>query len=225
MTRSPEKPEPEPAAHAPARPGREERKALQRQKILESAREVFFRDGFMEANLDEVAEGAGVAKGTLYRYFESKADLYVAVLSANGQVFEERMREAASRAGSASDAVRAVGRFYFEHWTRNRHYFRIFWALENQEVIGELPEGVVEEVLQLWESCLRILADLIERGVEEEEFARCDAWEVANILWTVSNGLIRTEHVAPRRRLRGRELGRVYEDTVELFLRGLAHGA
>ena len=51
--------------------GREERKALQRARILEAAREVFFRDGFMAANLDEVALSAGVAKGPLYRYFES----------------------------------------------------------------------------------------------------------------------------------------------------------
>ncbi len=63
---------------------REERKAQSRRRILESARDVFFRDGFMAANLDEVAERAGVAKGTLYRYFDSKADLYVAVLAENG---------------------------------------------------------------------------------------------------------------------------------------------
>ena len=57
------------------------RKAQSRRQIIGAAREVFFRDGFMGANLDEVAERAGVAKGTLYRYFESKADLYVAVLA------------------------------------------------------------------------------------------------------------------------------------------------
>jgi hypothetical protein len=84
---------------------------------------------------------------------------------------------------------------------------------------------VVAEVTKLWENCLRILADVIERGVARGDFAPCDAWEVANILWTVANGLIQTEHVAPRRRLRGRELDRVFEDMVELFLRGLARPA
>ena len=206
------------------RPRREEKKAAVRQKILEAAREVFFRDGFMQANLDEVAQIAGVAKGTLYRYFESKAVLYVAVLSHNGKVFEERMREAAARSGSSADRLREVGRFYFGHWTRNREYFDIFWALENQGVIGELPEGVVDEVTRLWENCLQILADVISEGVERGEFDHCDAWEVSNILWTVANGLIRTEHVAPRRELRGKDLPQVFDDMVELFLRGLAAG-
>jgi AcrR family transcriptional regulator len=208
-----------------ARTRRAEKKAAQRQKILESAKEVFFRDGFMDANLDEVAQRAGVAKGTLYRYFDSKGDLYVAVLSHNGQVFETRMREAATRAQSPADQLREVGRFYFSHWRHNPEYFQIFWAVDNQAVIGGLPGEVVDEVIRLWESCLRILADVIERGVAQGSFAPCDAWEVANILWTVSNGLIRTEQVAPRRKLRGRELERVFGDMVEIFLRGLERPA
>jgi TetR/AcrR family transcriptional regulator len=212
-------------SEADSQSGREAKKAAQRQRILDAAREVFFRDGFMDANLDEVAQLSGVAKGTLYRYFESKADLYVAVLSHNGRVFEERMRAAATGSGSPADQIRELGRFYYGHWTRHREYFQIFWALENQSVIGALPAGVVAEVTKLWENCLRILADVIERGVARSDFAPCDAWEVANILWTVANGLIQTEHVAPRRRLRGRELDRVFEDMVELFLRGLARPA
>ena len=44
-----------------------------------------------------MAEKAGVAKGTLYRYFESKADLYVAVLTNNYEIFLELMVEAGER--------------------------------------------------------------------------------------------------------------------------------
>jgi AcrR family transcriptional regulator len=175
----------------------------------------------MHANLDEVAQRAGVAKGTLYRYFSSKADLYVAVLSHNGQAFEERLRSAAASGRSAAERIRAVGRFYYAHWTENPEYFQIFWALDNQEVIGALPGEVVEEVTRLWENCLRILADVIERGVAADEFGECDAWEVANVLWTVANGLIRTSQVAPRRRLLGRETRRVFDDMVDLVLHGL----
>jgi AcrR family transcriptional regulator len=176
----------------------------------------------MLANLDEVAQLAGVAKGTLYRYFDNKGELYVAVLSHNGEIFERKMREASEAEESPVDRVRSLGRFYFEHWTRNREYFDIFWAIENQAVIGELPPGVVEEVARLWENCLRILADVIEGGVKQGEFVSCDAWEVANILWTVANGLIQTEHVVTHRELRARRLDHVFQDSVELFLRGLA---
>ena len=49
-------------------------------------------------------------------------------------------RGAVAPSAPRADRIRRLGRFYFEHWTRNREYFQIFWALENQAVIGELPE-------------------------------------------------------------------------------------
>ena len=99
---------------------RDEKKAESRRRILESAREVFFRDGFMKANLDEVAEKAGVAKGTLYRYFESKADLYVAVLTRNHEIFHDLIKAASERGDNAVDRVRSIARFYFAHWLDQR---------------------------------------------------------------------------------------------------------
>lgn len=206
----------------PAPPARAFRRAQQRQRILEAARDVFFRDGFMAANLDEVARRAGVAKGTLYRYFDNKAELYVAVLSDNGERFARKMQDTLAPGLSAVEQVRRMGRFYLAHWTRNRHYFQIFWALQNQSVIGELPPAVVQEVTRLWERCLALLAGVIERGVREGEFAECDAWEVANILWTLANGLIQTEQSTAWRTLRRTRLPQAFEDAVELVLGGLA---
>jgi len=201
---------------------REERKQLSRRKILESAREVFFRDGFMAANLDEVAQRAGVAKGTLYRYFDSKAELYVAVLAHNGEIFKQRMHETVRGDAAAAERIRHVSKFYFDHWIRNRDYFQIFWAIENQAVIGELPPGVIDEVSTLWEECIELVAGIMSQGIANGEFRDCDPWEVANILWTVANGLIQTEKSATRRSLRRVALETAFDDAIELFLRGLA---
>jgi AcrR family transcriptional regulator len=201
---------------------RAERKQASRRKILEAAKEVFFRDGFMAANLDEVAQKAGVAKGTLYRYFDSKAELYVAVLADNGEIFKQRMRETVAGESSAAERVRRVSRFYFEHWARNNDYFQIFWAIENQSVIGELPAGVLDEVASLWEECVAIVAEIVEDGVRSGEFAECDPWEMANLLWTVANGLIQTDNSATRRSLRRVSLEQAFTDAVEICLRGMA---
>jgi AcrR family transcriptional regulator len=201
---------------------RAERKAQSRRRILDSAREVFFRDGFMAANLDEVAERAGVAKGTLYRYFESKADLYVEVLADNGDVYNEKMSEVvADTDASASQVVSTLSQFYLDWWLRHPEYFQIFWAIDNQAVIGELPAPVVAAVSQLWERSLGILDEVLTRGVREGEFVECDTWEVANMLWTTANAVIQSESTETRRALRRKPLNTIYENFVALFIRGL----
>ena len=212
----------EAAGDGASRPRRGERREQQRQRILDAARTVFFRDGFMPANLDEVAQRAGVAKGTLYRYFDNKAELYVAVLSANGDAFERKMRETLVPDLDAAEQLRRLSRFYVQHWTAHREYFQIFWALENESVIGVLPDAVVAQVTELWGTCLRLLADVLERGARDGRFRAHDSWQVANVLWTLVNGLIEGDHAPAAAKLRDRALEGVVEDAIELILRGLA---
>ena len=203
-------------------PKRTQRRAEQRRRILDAARGVFFRDGFVKANLDEVAEVAGVAKGTLYRYFESKAEMYVALLSADGEIFVAKMRESvADKTLPPDERIRLVSRFYLRHWSENREYFQIFWAMENQPVIGELPPGVVEEVTRLWEQCLGILAEVVKDGLSAGCFRECDPWAVANILWTLANGIIGVETSPAHRKLRAHGLEETYHEAVEFVIAGL----
>jgi AcrR family transcriptional regulator len=62
-----------------ARGGRLRRPA-RREQILAAATRAFARGGFAVTNLDDVATEAGISRVILYRHFESKADLYRAVL-------------------------------------------------------------------------------------------------------------------------------------------------
>ncbi|NHQ73289.1 TetR/AcrR family transcriptional regulator [Roseovarius gahaiensis] len=63
-------------------------------QVLEGAREVFMRDGFEGASVDEIARVAGVSKATLYSYFPDKRLLFseVARLECNRQA-EEALQE------------------------------------------------------------------------------------------------------------------------------------
>jgi AcrR family transcriptional regulator len=205
--------------------GREVKKAEVRRRILEASKEIFFRDGFMNANLDEIAELAGVAKGTLYRYFDNKAQIYLAVLSRKAKRFEKKLQGALDPQATPVDALIGVSRFYFQHYVENPDYFQIFWAIENQAVIGELPREVVDEVTRLWEESLGVLAGIIERGIKEGVFAPCDTWEVASILWTLANAIIRADHSPAHRSLRRSALDTFFDDAIALVVHGLTQPA
>jgi AcrR family transcriptional regulator len=62
-------------APAPA----ERQESAKRQQILGGARKVFLAQGFDGASMGEIARTAGVSKGTLYVYFESKEQLFEAI--------------------------------------------------------------------------------------------------------------------------------------------------
>jgi AcrR family transcriptional regulator len=80
-------------ATEPAPPGRTERK---REAILAAAAEIFLRNGFLGASMDEVAARAEVSKQTVYKQFASKEALFVAVVSAmTGAAGDEVQREIA----------------------------------------------------------------------------------------------------------------------------------
>jgi len=192
-----------------------------RRRILEVARAVFFEQGYERANLDEMARRAGLAKGTIYRHFDSKGELYIAVLSENADQFVARMRQTIQPGLRADEQVRRTGTFYFRHYRQYPEYFRIFWAVENQQMLGEVDERLVAAVTDVWKRCLQLLADQIERGIREGVFRPCDPWEVANILWIVGNGVLQTDLDPARRALRERDLEKVFADALELLLRGL----
>jgi AcrR family transcriptional regulator len=72
------------------------RKTARPGEIIAAALEVFAEKGFAAARLDEIARRAGVSKGALYLYFETKEDLFRAVVGAAVSPNLEMVRSAAS---------------------------------------------------------------------------------------------------------------------------------
>jgi hypothetical protein len=76
-------------------------------------------------------------------------------------------------------------------------------------------------VTEVWKRALGVLAGVIERGVASGEFAPCDPWLAANIVWVGANAVIQTFEVPARRELWERDVARVFAETLEMFLRAL----
>jgi AcrR family transcriptional regulator len=91
----------------------EERRAATTDAILTSARHLFGTQGFAATTMDEVAEGAGVAKGAVYHHFKTKEAVFEAVFD---QVSHDLVREIDSTARAETDVLAAMV-------AGTRHYF------------------------------------------------------------------------------------------------------
>ena len=76
------------------------RKGRKMDQVIKGAQEIFARDGFMGASVDDIARAAGVSKATLYSYFPDKRELFVGVWMAECDRFsaeaEARVPEGAA---------------------------------------------------------------------------------------------------------------------------------
>jgi len=94
------------------------RKGLQtRARLVEAAKRVFERDGFLEARIVDIAEAANLAPGSFYHYFDSKEELFLEV----AQMQEERLTAPSPEAGlgadrSPTEAIRWANRLYLERY-------------------------------------------------------------------------------------------------------------
>ncbi|HWW11752.1 MAG TPA: TetR/AcrR family transcriptional regulator [Brevundimonas sp.] len=91
----------------PGEPKFRRRPADRPAEILAAALEVFAERGFHSARLEEVARRAGVSKGALYLYFETKADLFRAVVSDAISPNIERVKAMATGAVGFEQAARS----------------------------------------------------------------------------------------------------------------------
>lgn len=95
--------DPPAAGESAQRLTREEARQQTRERLLEAAAAVFRRDGYDGASLEAIAETAGYTKGAIYSNFESKADLFKALVDRYREA--ERAVQARQFAGKSLEQV------------------------------------------------------------------------------------------------------------------------
>lgn len=141
----------------------EERLAGNRERILEAARKLVAAGGFREARVAAVAAEAGVSTGMIYRYFPSKGDLFVEVLSAAVENEVGILREIARGKGSATEKLAAAVASFARRALRGPHLAYAF--------IAE-PTDVEVEAARIGDRRKfgNVFKEILKAGVEAGEF-------------------------------------------------------
>lgn len=127
-----------------------------RSKLLTAALAEFTAHGPHLANLDRMAQAAGVAKGTIYNHFADKAGLFLAVLDTEAARHCAWMREALS---AAPDPVRALDAFF----AANAAF--VEGHLPAARLLAGVAQGMDEALKTRLNDCYRPLFDLLASAV------------------------------------------------------------
>src|SRR5437868_1750288 len=93
----------------------------QAEKIVEAACRLFGTQRFHEVRMDDVAAAADVGKGTLYRYFRDKEELYEGLLAHATAQFRARMHAEVDRASSARAQLEALVQAGIDYFDEHPH--------------------------------------------------------------------------------------------------------
>jgi len=96
-----------------------------KEKILEAARDIFFKKSFYEATMDDIAQLSGIKKSTIYYYFPSKIDLASQLLEANVKKIFERISEIISTTNNIKQRIELIVDFYINLLEKNSKIFII----------------------------------------------------------------------------------------------------
>jgi AcrR family transcriptional regulator len=147
---------------------RRRRKAERPQEILEAAFSEFSRNSYAMTTLDQIAERAGVTKGTIYVYFENKEHLFISMVRELMKATLDTVQDMFERhEGSTADLLRAQFSFIYQHLvddTRKREVLRMLIAEASR--FPELADRYHEEILR---PCLDMLRRAIQRGIDRGE--------------------------------------------------------
>ena len=108
--------------------------SARREQILDVSVEVFARNGFHSTSMNDVAEAAGVTKPVLYQHFDSKRDLYLALLGEAGNRLRSTIAKAVAGASSGKEQTELGFKAYF-HWVAEDHdaFLLLFGSRANRD--------------------------------------------------------------------------------------------
>lgn len=172
---------------------RKERERLQRQElILDVAEETIIKHGFDNATMDEIAEKAEVAKGTLYNHFESKAHIYIAICERGSRKLNDQMAKVLTKDLSGLKMVEELGNTYLNFINENNQYFYAFnfyedivrdRKIETGDILNQCKVNTKEAMTYI----VRALQIGMQDGSIDDSY---NPQELGLIIWGASKGII-----------------------------------
>lgn len=163
--------------------------ALRREQILSVALGLFYRRGFKNTTVSDIAKEANISKGLIYRYFDSKADILFAYKKYLDDCFEEL------RSYPPKEAIReAAVRFLIEpdengHFHPLRVYLVVF-------IKGELDDERFDD-LNLASIGHDFYGEMFAKGIENGDFCAGDPYEYGDIFWHFLLGYVTDSVISP----------------------------
>lgn len=180
-------------------------------KILKAAVQSFASSGFHISDIDNIAKNAGVGKGTLYRYFQNKEDLFFeSVKYCMDEMYDEIGKKLENVGYDNFVAV-----LFDAHMDYYREHKDTYLLVAN--AIIQMPETAVDFFHELHKEKMKVILGKLENGVKEGAVKDVDLEILVKMLNVLSQLFCLTKDVSPE----ADDYERVKKTFVNVFNYGL----
>jgi AcrR family transcriptional regulator len=138
--------------------------SVRKKQIMEKAKELFAKKGYHPVTVDEIAQSCDVAKGTLYLYFNSKADLFIEIFVTAHREILEHVSEIINSGKGFEEVVSEIFD-YFEKFIRGEGFFSRFGKVQKGmrgvnipiECMQKINESVAEMIESMEDEAVNII--------------------------------------------------------------------
>lgn len=166
----------------------QDKREAKRADILRCAADVFSGTGFHATTIQEIATAAGIGKGTVYEYFRTKEELFLAVYDSWMNEYENTVRErveAATDPVAKVDAVRQSAVDFYQSRAQQAPLLLEFWA----HALRSTNPAFLERVHATRQFLQDLGADLAQQLVTAGWFTSVDAASFALLESGISDGI------------------------------------
>ena len=160
------------------------------QTIRDAAMRVIARKGMASATMQEIADEAGIAKGTIYLYFRDRDDLVEKAFESAMNDLHKRVDEALETEGNFEQKFRAVLAAQIGFFQANREFFRLYISLRYPEGNAQQQRRQKRHCQPQYQSRVERIAGVLEEAMNRGEIRRMDAMRLALFIIEGSSAVI-----------------------------------
>lgn len=139
------------------------------QHILETAARLFASGRYHEVRMEDVAQAAGVAKGTIYRYFRDKEDLYLGLILSGGNRLYDEVQADIARTDDAEEKLLIYVNASLRFFERYPYFLEL---VQRVETTGAADK--VKAIQQSRQRFFTLIADIIAALAATGHYATSD---------------------------------------------------
>ena len=180
-------------------PRRERERLIRRQEILDAGLALFSEKGFHNVSMNEIAQKAEFAIGTLYKFFENKENLYKALVLELSDKFHKALTKAIEESDDEFEKLQNYVRTKGDMFRANVSMIRLYFA-ETRGASFNIMAGLDSEIRERYGRFLETLAAIFATGMEKKRFSKiADPHHLAVALDSLCNAFLYRWLEAPER--------------------------